>query len=66
MLNSIPKVPQPHNEPVLGYGPGSPEKKALKRALETMAKTPTDIPLYVGGERRKGTGSADVRSPWPS
>ncbi|HEX6835221.1 MAG TPA: L-glutamate gamma-semialdehyde dehydrogenase [Polyangia bacterium] len=63
MLNSIPKVPPPHNEPVLGYGPGSAEKKALKRALETMSKAPIDIPLVVGGERRKGSGSAEVRSP---
>src|SRR6185312_11249319 len=63
MLNSIPKVPPPHNEPVLGYGPGSPEKKALKRALETMAASVVDIPLLVGGERRKGTGTAEVRSP---
>ncbi|MCA1664910.1 MAG: aldehyde dehydrogenase family protein, partial [Myxococcales bacterium] len=63
MLNSIPKVPPPHNEPVLGYGPGSAEKKSLKRALETMAKAPVEIPLLVGGERRKGGGTADVRSP---
>ncbi|HEY1585781.1 MAG TPA: aldehyde dehydrogenase family protein, partial [Polyangia bacterium] len=63
MLNSIPKVPPPHNEPVLGYGPGSAEKKALKRALETMAKAPVEIPLLVGGERRKGASMADVRSP---
>ena len=49
MLNSIPKVPQPHNEPVLGYAPGSAEKKAVKRALETMAKAPTEIPLVIGG-----------------
>jgi 1-pyrroline-5-carboxylate dehydrogenase len=63
MLNSIPKVPQPLNEPVLGYAPGSPEKKAVKRALETMAKAPVEIPLLIGGERRKGSGFADVHSP---
>jgi 1-pyrroline-5-carboxylate dehydrogenase len=63
MLNSIPKVPAPHNEPVLGYGAGSPEKKALKRALEAMSKTVIDIPLIIGGERKKGTGTEDVHSP---
>ena len=63
MLNSIPKVPQPLNEPVLAYGPGSAEKKALKRALESMAAAPVEIPLVVGGERKKGSGSADVFSP---
>ena len=63
MLNSIPKVPQPINEPVLNYGPGSPEKQALKRALETLAATPADVPIIIGGERRRGSGSADVFSP---
>src|ERR1700753_2966634 len=63
MLNSIPKVPQPINEPVLNYGPGSAEKQALKRALETMAATPAEVPIIVGGERRKGTGQAEVFSP---
>src|ERR1700761_8516469 len=63
MLNSIPKVPQPLNEPVLSYGPATAEKQALKRALETMAATPVEIPLVIGGERRKGTGQGEVHSP---
>ncbi|HEX4462227.1 MAG TPA: L-glutamate gamma-semialdehyde dehydrogenase [Polyangia bacterium] len=63
MLNSIPKVPQPINEPVLNYGPGSPEKQALKRALETLAATPADVPVIIGGERRRGSGQAEVFSP---
>jgi 1-pyrroline-5-carboxylate dehydrogenase len=63
MLNSIATVPQPRNEPVLDYAPGSSERKTLKRALETMAAGVIDIPLVVGGERRKGTGAIDVLSP---
>src|SRR6266542_1151339 len=63
MLNSIATVPQPRNEPVLDYAPGSSERKTLKRALETMAANVIDIPLVVGGERRKGTGALDVFSP---
>ena len=63
MINSIPKVPAPRNEPVYDYAPGSPERKALKRAIESMGATPIDIPLVIGAERRKGAGTAEVRSP---
>jgi 1-pyrroline-5-carboxylate dehydrogenase len=63
MLNSIATVPQPRNEPGLDYAPGSSERKTLKRALETMAQSPIDIPLVIGGERRKGSGADDVFSP---
>ncbi len=63
MLNAIPKVPSPYNEPILGYAPGSPERKSLKRALETMARAPIEIPLVVGGERKRGAGTAQVTSP---
>jgi len=34
MINGIIDVPRPANEPVLGYTPGSPEKKALKDQLK--------------------------------
>ena len=50
------KVPQPLNEPVLAYAPGSPEKQALKRALESMAAAPVEIPL-VDRRRSVRTGT---------
>ena len=34
MFNGVFHVPQPVNEPVLEYGPGSPEKSDLKRSLK--------------------------------
>ena len=43
-------VPAPHNEPVRGYAPGSPEKKTLKAELKRMAAEELDIPLVIGGE----------------
>ncbi len=63
MLNAILKVPPPGNEPVHSYAPGSVEKQALKRALEQLASGPVEIPLVIGGQRSKGTGLAEVRSP---
>jgi 1-pyrroline-5-carboxylate dehydrogenase len=43
------RVPPPVNEPVRGYGPGSPEKASLKKRLAEMAKERLDIPLIIGG-----------------
>jgi 1-pyrroline-5-carboxylate dehydrogenase len=42
--------PMPSNEPVLSYGPGTAEKKALKQVLEELKKTEIDIPMYIGAE----------------
>ena len=36
-FNGIRQVPPPVNEPVKGYGPGSPEKASLKARLDSMA-----------------------------
>jgi len=44
------RVPQPHNEPVFEYAPGSPERAALKKRLTEMAAEVVDIPLIIGGE----------------
>ncbi len=44
-------VPEPINEPVLGYTPGSPEKIALKSELARQTATQVDVPLRIGAER---------------
>ncbi|HEY7957767.1 MAG TPA: L-glutamate gamma-semialdehyde dehydrogenase [Polyangia bacterium] len=62
-MNSIPKVPDPSNEPVLSYAPGSAEKQTLKRTLAQMAKTPVEIPLLVGGREVRGGTTVEVRAP---
>ncbi len=51
MNDAIVDVPHPVNEPVLGYGPGSPEKAALKRELARIAGEELEIPCIIGGER---------------
>jgi 1-pyrroline-5-carboxylate dehydrogenase len=42
--------PTPINEPVLNYGPGSPEKLKLKQALSNLKKKTIDIPMYINGK----------------
>jgi 1-pyrroline-5-carboxylate dehydrogenase len=44
------RVPEPYNEPVRGYEPGSPEREELRRRLEDLSSQRLDIPLVIGGE----------------
>jgi 1-pyrroline-5-carboxylate dehydrogenase len=55
MLNGIPRLPTPRNEPVLAYAPGSPERRALRAQLGKMAGEVIAIPARIGG-RRVATG----------
>ncbi|BDD10649.1 1-pyrroline-5-carboxylate dehydrogenase [Fulvitalea axinellae] len=43
------QVPEAVNEPVLSYAPGTPERKALKEALEEARSKQIDVPMYIGG-----------------
>ncbi len=53
------RVPPPINEPVRTYAPGSPERRAIKARLASMASERADIPLFIGGEEiRTGTVKA--------
>jgi 1-pyrroline-5-carboxylate dehydrogenase len=62
-MSSVPNIPVPHNEPVLNYAPGSAERDALKRALQTMAGEVADIPVVIGGKEHRGKATTEVRSP---
>lgn len=50
MSDAIFHVPHPVNEPVLNYGPGSPEKTAVKQALAAAKSGQQNIPMYIGGQ----------------
>ena len=50
MSNGYFQVKVPQNEPVLAYGPGSPEKASLKARLQAMRQETIDIPLIIGGK----------------
>jgi 1-pyrroline-5-carboxylate dehydrogenase len=51
MHDAIVSVPEPVNEPVREYAPGSPERAALKAALKQVESEVVEIPCVVGGER---------------
>ncbi|MGC5583313.1 L-glutamate gamma-semialdehyde dehydrogenase [Ornithinimicrobium sp. W1679] len=63
-MDAIINVPDPVNEPVLTYAPGSPERAELEVELARMASTPVDLPHVIGGRAVTGEGQAiDVVQP---
>ena len=48
--HAISRVPEPYNEPVKTYAPGSPEREELLLRLKEMESQQLDIPLVIGGE----------------
>ncbi len=48
--HAIFRVPEPFNEPVRSYEPGSPEREELRLRLQQMESEQLDIPLVIGGE----------------
>jgi 1-pyrroline-5-carboxylate dehydrogenase len=40
MFNGLFQIREPKNETVLGYAPGSAEREALKKELESMLSNP--------------------------
>jgi 1-pyrroline-5-carboxylate dehydrogenase len=55
--------PQPSNEPVLAYAPGSPEKAGLKKALAELKKKQIDIPMYIGGKQVRTEKKVAIHPP---
>jgi len=43
-------LPEPHNEPVKDYAPGSPEREELKDRLHELENERMEIPLVIGGQ----------------
>lgn len=52
MSNAFFQVPYPENEPVLNYGPGSPERAAqLAEYKRMLGQDPVQVPMVIGGSR---------------
>ncbi len=54
---------EPKNEPVLSYAPGSPERKALKKAIADMKAQMRDIPMYINGKEVRSDNKKEIRPP---
>ena len=63
MSNAFFKVPEPVNEPVLSYAPGSPERQVIQERLAAMQAQEIEVPLYIGGQAVKTGDVAEMRAP---
>lgn len=58
------KIPNITNEPNKHYTPGSPDRKALEQAIQTLQqKAPLDIPLTVSGKSVKTNSVSTQNNP---
>ena len=62
-LNTIFQIPEPVNEPILGYAPGSRERAELKAKLTELRGQVVDIPLLIGGKEVRTGRTADIVIP---
>jgi 1-pyrroline-5-carboxylate dehydrogenase len=64
VMDAVFSVPEPRNEPVRNYEPGSAERDSLQRRLGELAADRLELPMTIGGEQRMATGAAiDVVQP---
>jgi len=63
-MDAVFVVPEPRNEPVRRYAPGSPERASLERRLGELAAERVGLTMTIGGAQRMGGGAAiDVVQP---
>jgi len=58
MSHGVFHTPDPQNEPVRDYAPGSAQRASLQARLETMARETVEVPLVIAGEEVR---TGDVR-----
>jgi len=63
MSNAYFRVPQPINEPIKLYRPGSPEKEELKKKLVELKSRQIEVPLIIGGEEIKTGNTEEMKIP---
>ncbi len=63
MNNAIFNLIDPKNEPVLGYLPGSAERKKLEEELDRQSKIEIEIPLIIGGKEVRTGNTGKVVMP---
>ncbi|MCA1655747.1 MAG: aldehyde dehydrogenase family protein, partial [Pseudonocardiaceae bacterium] len=63
-MDAVSSVPEPVNEPVRTYAPGSAERESLQRRIAELEGECPDLTMTIGGERRMAGGeSIDVVQP---
>ncbi len=57
-MDAVITVPDPRNEPVRGYVPGSAERASLERRIGELADDRLELTMTVDGQQRMGSGEA--------
>jgi 1-pyrroline-5-carboxylate dehydrogenase len=57
-MDAVFAVPEPRNEPVRSYAPGTAERDSLQRRLGELAADGLDLTMTIDGEQRMGGGEA--------
>jgi len=55
-MDAVTVVPEPRNEPVRRYAPGSPERASLERRLAGLAADRVELTMTIDGAERMGGG----------
>ncbi len=63
-MNALQHLPEPYNEPVRKYEPGSEDREKLKAAIERIKKQENDIPMFIGGKEVRTNDTRDVAPPY--
>ena len=56
-------IPDPINEPVLGYAPGSSEKEELLSTYHEMYNKEIDAPMYIGADEVRTGNTVKMTCP---
>ncbi|GAB4049652.1 L-glutamate gamma-semialdehyde dehydrogenase [Catellatospora paridis] len=57
-MDAVSVVPEPHNEPVHTYAPGSAERSRLHKRLGELASEQLELTMTIDGQQRMGGGNA--------
>ena len=57
------RVPSPQNEPIQSHAPGTPERAALKAALNQVGGERPDIPVIIGGKEIRTGRTRPIHAP---
>ena len=63
MLKGFFNVPEPVNETILNYAPGSKERELLKAALTEARSKQIDVPMYINGKEVRNDNKVAMRPP---
>jgi 1-pyrroline-5-carboxylate dehydrogenase len=57
------RIPQPVNEPVYSYAPGSPEREKIKTALNELKSKQIEVPLVIDGKEIRTEKKVKITAP---